>query len=163
MTQAQDLQSARERLAQTRRELMRHMGQQAGHAPAPAASGSQERETGPGPQNPGDVRREGEPQSQGSGWRQGLRAWWRSQPAHLALELGQPVFEKYARAHPIKVLALSAGAGAVVVLARPWRLISVTGVLVAALKSAQLSSLASDVLRSPRAPDASAPGSPPPR
>lgn len=162
MTQAQDLQSARARLAQTRRELLRHMGQHTGHAPT--ASGADGRTAPPWPEGAQDQEcNNSEAAAHGSGWRQGLRAWWRSQPAHLALELGQPVFEKYARAHPLKVLALAAGAGAVLALARPWRLISVTGVLVAALKSAQLSSLASDVLRPPGAAPGGHNGSPPPR
>lgn len=61
--------------------------------------------------------------------------WWRSHPAHLAAALVQPVLGQYARTHPLALLGGAAALGAVVVLARPWRLIPVTGVLMAALKS----------------------------
>jgi hypothetical protein len=147
----QTTQTARERLAQTRRELLRGMGQHASQGAGEPAPDGDGHPASSWPQEAKDARHENQASSGGSGLRQGLRAWWRAQPAHLALELGQPLFEKYARAHPLKVLVLSAGAGAVLVLARPWRLISVTGMLVAALKSTELSALASDVLRSPRA------------
>lgn len=79
------------------------------------------------------------------GLREGASLWWQTHPARLALELGQPLLERYAQAHPMKLLALGAGTGAVLVLARPWRLISVTGLLVATLKSAHRSALASAV------------------
>jgi hypothetical protein len=92
------------------------------------------------------------------GLRQAAGTWWQSHPAHLALELAEPVFEKYARAHPLRVLAVSAATGAALVLARPWRLISVTGVLMAALKSTQMPALASALLR-PVAADNAPPGS----
>jgi len=151
MKQAPAARTARERLAQTRRELLRHMGQPQG-APRAQPEGDTPRR-GPDVDGHGaaaEQLRHGPGRDAPAGtWstlRQAARSWWRSQPAHLALELGQPVFEKYARAHPVKVLALSAGAGAALVLARPWRLISITGVLVAVLKSAQLSALASEVL-----------------
>ncbi len=140
-------QSARERLAQTRRELLRHMGQADArmHDPAPGPESGSD----PGTQTTAQARADGAAPLPGnwSALRRSARAWWRAQPAHLALELGQPVFEKYASAHPLKLLALSAGTGAVLVLARPWRLISITGLLVAALKSTQLSALAADLLR----------------
>lgn len=90
----------------------------------------------------------------GGAWqniREAASAWWHAHPARLALEVAEPVFEKYARAHPMRVLALSAAAGAALVLARPWRLISVTGLLVGAVRSTQVSALASAMLR-PRGP-----------
>ena len=78
-------------------------------------------------------------------------AWWRSQPACLAVDVVQPMVEKYARANPLKLIGMAAAVGAVVVIAKPWRLISVTGVLVAALRSTQMSSLIASVLSSPPA------------
>lgn len=79
--------------------------------------------------------------------RHSASAWWQSHPAHLALEVAEPIFDKYARAHPVRVLTVSAAAGAALVLLRPWRLISVTGLLVAAVKSTQMSALADHLLR----------------
>ncbi len=93
---------------------------------------------------------EAESEHVGGPWqnlREAASAWWHAHPARLALEVAEPVFKKYARAHPMRVLALSAATGAAVVLARPWRLISVTGLLVAAVRSTQVSALASALLR----------------
>ena len=42
---------------------------------------------------------------------------------------------------PAQFLGIAAAVGAIVVIARPWRLISVTGLMVALLKSSQLSSV----------------------
>lgn len=139
--------SARERLEQTRRELLRHMSQddhrRAHGGDAGLHADDHEAWDDTAPPHHDDPHG-------GSTW-QNLRhtasAWWQSHPAHLALEVAEPVFEKYARAHPMRVLALSATAGAALVLARPWRLISVTGLLVAALKSTQMSALAASLLR----------------
>ena len=72
--------------------------------------------------------------------------WWRSHPAHLAAEVVQPVLGQYARTHPLALLGVAAALGAVVVLARPWRLIPVTGVLMAALKSKVFSNFIASVL-----------------
>jgi len=68
-------------------------------------------------------------------------AWWRHHPAHLGLELATPVLSDYAGRKPVQFLGIAAALGAVVMIARPWRLISVTGVLVALVKSSQLSSV----------------------
>jgi hypothetical protein len=59
--------------------------------------------------------------------------------------------ERYAKANPLQLIGLSAVGGAVLVIAKPWRLISVTGVLVAALRSTQMSSLIASVLSPPPA------------
>ena len=50
-----------------------------------------------------------------------LGAWWRRHPMHMVLEVGEPVLQPYARRRPYQLLALSAAAGALIVLARPWR------------------------------------------
>lgn len=81
------------------------------------------------------------------GMRQAASAWWQAHPARLALELAEPVFEHFARTHPLRVLAVSAATGAALVVIRPWRLMSVTGLLMAALKSTQMPALASALLR----------------
>lgn len=78
-------------------------------------------------------------------------AWWRSQPASLAVDVVHPMVEKYAQANPLKLIGLAAAVGAAVVIAKPWRLISITGVLVATLRSTQMSSLIASVLSSPPA------------
>lgn len=77
--------------------------------------------------------------------------WWRSHPACLAVDVVHPMVEKYTQANPLKLIGLAAAVGAAVVIAKPWRLISITGVLVAALRSTQMSSLIASVLSSPPA------------
>lgn len=67
--------------------------------------------------------------------------WWRHHPAHAGVELVTPVLSSFAERRPVTYLGISALAGAALLLARPWRLISVTGLVVALLKSSQLSSM----------------------
>jgi len=67
--------------------------------------------------------------------------WWQQHPAHLGVELATPVLSDYAGRKPVQFLAIAAAVGAVVVITRPWRLISATGLLMAVLKSSQLSGM----------------------
>jgi hypothetical protein len=98
-----------------------------------------------------------------SGWfgriKHALGAWWRHHPAHMGVELATPVLADYAARKPAQYLAIAAALGAVVVVVRPWRLISVTGLVVALVKSSQLSSLVLSAMagvgdeRDPRPPE----------
>lgn len=80
-----------------------------------------------------------------AGWLGGLKralnAWWRHHPAHMGVELATPMLSDYAHRRPVQYLAMAAAVGAVVVVVRPWRLITVGGLLAALLKSSQVSSL----------------------
>lgn len=67
------------------------------------------------------------------------RMWWHRHPASAAVELASPLLSDYARAHPFKLLGISVAAGAVLVAVRPWRMISASTLLVAAIKSSGLS------------------------
>lgn len=86
-----------------------------------------------------------EPQPPGGGWLGHLlyaaRTWWRYHPAHMVVELASPVLHEYARRKPLQLVGISLAAGAALTFARPWRLISLTTLLVALLKSSQLSHL----------------------
>jgi hypothetical protein len=79
------------------------------------------------------------------GWfvrfRQAARAWWRYHPAHMGLELATPALSAFAERKPLKYLGIAAAVGAAVMITRPWRLISVGGLLIAIAKSSQLSTL----------------------
>jgi hypothetical protein len=81
----------------------------------------------------------------GSGWfasfKHAAGEWWRSHPAHVGLDLATPILSNYAARKPVQFLGIAAAVGAVVMIARPWRLISVTGLIVALVKSSQLSSV----------------------
>ncbi|MDP3620120.1 MAG: hypothetical protein Q8R63_10035 [Ramlibacter sp.] len=70
-----------------------------------------------------------------------IGAWWRHHPAHLGVELATPMLSSFAGRRPVVYLGTAALLGAVIVVARPWRLISATGLIVAILKSSQLSSM----------------------
>jgi hypothetical protein len=72
--------------------------------------------------------------------KQAVMAWWQHHLAQLAVDLGQPLLNNYARDKPFQLLAIAAGAGAIAVLIKPWRLVSITGLAMAALKSTGLSS-----------------------
>ena len=69
------------------------------------------------------------------------RSWWRHHPASMGLELVTPALSSYAARKPVQYLGIAAAIGAVVMVVRPWRLISVTGLIVAIVKSSQLSSV----------------------
>lgn len=69
-----------------------------------------------------------------------IRSWWRHQPASIVADLAQPLLADYAKVHPFKLLSMSAGVGAAIILIRPWRMISV-GFLLNTLKSSGLSNL----------------------
>ena len=55
--------------------------------------------------------------------------------------MATPVLQSYAERKPVQLLAISAAAGAALTFARPWKLISLTTLAVAVLKSSQLSGL----------------------
>jgi hypothetical protein len=68
-------------------------------------------------------------------------AWWRSHPARLGVQLATPVLSGYAKRKPAQFLGIAAAVGAIVIVTRPWRLISMTGLVATLLKSSQLSSV----------------------
>lgn len=74
------------------------------------------------------------------------RAWWSHHPAHAAVEMATPALRSYMRKRPFQVLALSAGVGALLVVTRPWRLVSLTTLVVAIVKSSQLSGVVMSAL-----------------
>jgi hypothetical protein len=75
-----------------------------------------------------------------------LGTWWRHHPAHMGVELATPMLSSYAHRKPVQFLGVAALLGAVVVVARPWRLITVGGLLAALLKSSQVSALVMSAL-----------------
>ncbi|MES2509566.1 MAG: hypothetical protein V4625_06525 [Pseudomonadota bacterium] len=66
------------------------------------------------------------------------RVWWQHHPAQLALNLAKPALGRYAEEKPLQLLGVAAGIGAAVVVLRPWRLMSVTGLLFAAIKASDM-------------------------
>jgi len=128
---------AADKLAQSRRAILEHI-----HRRDRRQDGGEtnfERE-------PGDRARDESQRGEGpAGWfahvKHAASAWWRQHPASLGLELATPALSAYAQRKPVQFLGIAAAVGAVVMIARPWRLISVTGLVLALLKSSQLSNL----------------------
>jgi hypothetical protein len=129
---------ASDKLAQSRQAILEHIARrQRRHDPREeTAQGFADRDAFPDDEPPPDP---------GSGWfghlSHAVRTWWRYHPASMAVELVHPLMRSYARRKPVQMLAISVGLGAALTFARPWKLISVTTLLVALLKSSQLSHL----------------------
>ena len=92
-----------------------------------------------------EMKRDESPLPSGGGWwghlQHGVRTWWRYHPAHVVVDLAAPLLHEYARRKPVQLLGISLAAGAALTFARPWKLISVTTIAVAVLKSSQLPQL----------------------
>ena len=88
---------------------------------------------------------QGEPPPPGSGWfdhvQHAVRTWWRYHPAHMVVDLAAPLLHDYARRKPVQLLAISAAAGAALTFTKPWKLISLTTLAVAIVKSSHLPGL----------------------
>ena len=72
-------------------------------------------------------------------FKHGANVWWRHHPAHLALDVAtgvaKPMLSKYAKEKPVQLLGVAACIGAAMVWVKPWRFVSATGLLLAAIKS----------------------------
>ncbi|NDZ16218.1 hypothetical protein C7T35_13905 [Variovorax sp. WS11] len=75
-----------------------------------------------------------------------VQRWWRRHPANAAGQLARPLIERYAREQPAQLMAAAAGAGALIVLIRPWRLLSITAVLAAVLKTSDVADLVTTLM-----------------
>jgi hypothetical protein len=133
--------SPQERLAISRRAIVRNMSRD-----------SRSRDDADSP-NPDET--EQRPASSGSSgtWevvKHAIQAWWHHHPVSMAFDLARPAIGHYAEDKPFKLLGIAAGLGAAAVLFRPWRLVSLGGVLLAALKSSELSGTLHSVLSSSR-------------
>ena len=73
-------------------------------------------------------------------------SWWQRHPAQAAFEMLTPPLQSYMRRRPFQVLGLAAGVGVLIVVTRPWRLISLTTLVVAIVKSSQLSGVVMSAL-----------------
>ena len=82
-----------------------------------------------------------------------LQDWWKYHPAHMAVDIARPVLVSYARRKPMQYLGLAALAGAGLFYLRPWKLISVTGVLVAVARSPHVAELVMRAMSSSENPE----------
>lgn len=77
-----------------------------------------------------------------------LARWWRRHPASTALELMVPSLARFAHRHPAKLVAYSACTGGLLVLLRPWRLLSVGAAFALLFRASDLSGALYTALRS---------------
>lgn len=127
-----------ERLASSRKAIVRHMSRDK------LAHEEQEH-----PERHGG---EGPPPAEGGSWgfiKHALGAWWQHHPVSAALSLAQPVLGQYARDKPLQLLGIAAVAGAAAVAFKPWRLVSLGSVLLATLKSSEISGALLSMLSRP--------------
>lgn len=116
-----------EKLAISRKALMRVMARDTRSQGEPEFGGAE-------PGHPhSDTVKEG---SAFSAMSYAFQTWWRHHPAHAVLDVGRPMFDRYAARRPFQVLGIALALGASAVLLRPWRLVSIGGLLLAAIKSA---------------------------
>lgn len=88
----------------------------------------------------------------------GANKWWRHHPANIALAVTSPLLKRYAERKPFQLLTISAGAGAAMVLLKPWRLVSIGGLALTALKSSEFSTLVASLLTAKEEENSSAKG-----
>lgn len=135
---------AADKLAQTRLAIIAHLqGRERRHE----HRGAERYEDPQGAQHEGQTDRP-RARSRGrtpAGWfhhaQHVARTWWRHHPASMGLELVTPALSSYAARKPVQYLGIAAVIGAVFMVVRPWRVISVTGLIVALVKSSQLSGM----------------------
>jgi hypothetical protein len=72
--------------------------------------------------------------------------WWRRHPANAMVQLAQPLLQRYARKQPAKLIAIAAGTGAVIMLVKPWRLLSVTALVAAVLKTSDVADMVTTLM-----------------
>jgi len=131
-----------ERLASSRRAIVRHMSRDNASDDEPEQGG---------------YGGEGDPsQSEGGTWsfaRHALGAWWQHHPVNATFSLARPVLDQYAKEKPLQLLGIAAVAGAAAVALKPWRLVSMGSLLLAALKSSEISATLLSLISRPHDSD----------
>ena len=75
-----------------------------------------------------------------------LGRWWRRHPMSSVVQLSTPLLESYAVKHPGRLLAYSAGTGAMLVILKPWRLLSAATVLALVFRTSDVAGLIGDLV-----------------
>jgi hypothetical protein len=74
--------------------------------------------------------------------------WWRRHPANAMVQVATPMLARYARKQPAKLMAYAAGTGALLVILRPWRLLSVTALVAAVFKTSDVADMVTTLMHS---------------
>lgn len=75
-----------------------------------------------------------------------VRAWWDHHPANVALDIAKPLVGQCARKYPFRVLGIAAGVGAAFIFFKPWRLMSLGGIVLAAMKPSDITGVVLSML-----------------
>lgn len=142
--------SPQERLAVSRKALVRHMSRHArgDDGDSRDLAGDQKQNEMTEPDTGRSHSRSGFSSDTLRLLKRALSTWWRHHPANFALSVAQPLLGRYASQSPFRLLAISAGVGAALVIVKPWRLMSMGGIALATLKSSQFSGLLMSMLSS---------------
>lgn len=126
-----------ERLASTRKAIVRHMSREQSH--------DDEMQEGAGEDDAAHA-------GNGGTWgifKQAIGAWWHHHPVSVAASMARPVIGRYAEEKPLQLLGIAAAVGAAAVVLKPWRLVSLGSVLLATLKSSEISGALLSMLSRP--------------
>lgn len=137
--------SPQTRLAASRKALVRQMARDDGRADDDTPNGFYSSSHG----QMNDAQPGADRNSTWQVFTQAVMAWWQHHPVQVAVDIGRPLLNSYARDKPLRLLGIAAGVGAAAVFIKPWRLVSLTGLAAAALKSTNLSATVLSLL--PRA------------
>lgn len=70
-----------------------------------------------------------------------LARWWARHPLNSAVDLGRPFLEEMARRQPGRLMAYGAGTGALLMVIKPWKLLSLATLLSLAFRTSDLTGL----------------------
>jgi hypothetical protein len=149
MATESDLLTPKERLAISRRALvLQFEGRKPRHARAPAVEPLDDLEDiDELPLNEAQYESSGARFGWASMGRSVVRRWWRRHPANAVGQLARPLLDRYAREEPAKLVGAAAATGALIVLVKPWRLLSITAVLAAILKTSDVADLVTTMMQ----------------
>lgn len=152
MASVNEVLTPRQRLALSRQAMVRQLN--GGRDPEveefeavavgaqPAAPASGLRSSGPGP-----ALARGFPW--GSVARSVAQRWWQRHPVNAVGQLARPLLNRYAQDQPVKLMAVAATTGAVMVVLRPWRLLSATALAALLFKSSDVADVIDQLMRKP--------------
>lgn len=151
-TMAEDVKTlaqAKARLAASRAALVAVMAP--AHPRAPVRSARPSEAAGFAQPAPGAEPHGDEPASLSQRVQQGVRhsvvgRWWRRSHLSTATELATPFLQHYAQRHPARLMAYAAGTGSLLVLVKPWRLLSLSMVVGLMVRSTDIAGLISEYL-----------------
>jgi len=82
-----------------------------------------------------------------------LARWWTRHPLNAAVELSRPLLDRYAQRSPGRLVACSAGVGGLLVILKPWRLLSLATVVTLLFKGSDIAATVSSLVGSVRGTD----------